>query len=538
MRDKASAPRSEVEASELPPQCWQRDLAERFLPVLVMFPEVERNSLDEGEVDFHPRDIRFVLGSVSQYPKERRKVAVLAWSDSFARSWPVPVLTITLVFYIVWLVRLLLPDEWWMSQTWISYGNATLLAYFFLLSAAALRQVGRAWAIAVSVLSIVGQLVVLEAFMDFGWEFYLTLILLMILTSRVWLELSGSRASPDGLLTSLSERRQEIRKWKRLSRQLKVRIRLDPAVLSEAFRALYARLQQRLSPQESQTYLQFLEGKPRNVGVHRKAYVKLREQYPNEYPVTTYARVERGEGEYQDIVAIQYWFAYYYNAWANNHEMDWEQVTVFVYLPSTCTDVKKAVPGACSFSAHNGGTVVPWVDVHKSEDGLRPTIYVARGSHANYARPGRHRPGITVGGLRFTRKDLALLTGSDGEYLDIAPRPESGVTLEAIELVYISEGAFDESEQVWIHRHVGKHSNDVYGVCKWDLRWLNLGGIWGSPGGILGGDSSPTSPPNQKAWDDPFVWLEECDPYTEQPAKAILQQGFFDSAYSSSMLEK
>src|SRR5207249_4717812 len=50
------------------------------------------------------------------------------------------------------------------------------------------------------------------------------------------------------------------------------------------------------------------------------------------YRRTMYARMIRGVKEYANYLAIQYWFPYFYNDWANKHQMDWEQVTVFAKL--------------------------------------------------------------------------------------------------------------------------------------------------------------------------------------------------------------
>jgi hypothetical protein len=48
------------------------------------------------------------------------------------------------------------------------------------------------------------------------------------------------------------------------------------------------------------------------------------------YPITAYAWVVSGRGRFEDYVSIQYWLPYFFDDWANVHEMDWEMVSVIV----------------------------------------------------------------------------------------------------------------------------------------------------------------------------------------------------------------
>ena len=93
---------------------------------------------------------------------------------------------------------------------------------------------------------------------------------------------------------------------------------------------------------------------------------------------TVYAHVTRYDdtGEY----AIQYWFLYLFNYRLNEHESDWEQITLRL-------DEDKQ-PVDAFYSQHNGGVVRPWSTVEK--DGEHPVDYPALGSHANYFTPGPH----------------------------------------------------------------------------------------------------------------------------------------------------
>jgi hypothetical protein len=78
-------------------------------------------------------------------------------------------------------------------------------------------------------------------------------------------------------------------------------------------------------------------------------------------------------------VAIEYWFLYLYNDFFDKHEADWEGVTVFL---------QGDVPLGVSYSQHQGRQWTPWASTSRSVD--TPTVYVARGSHADYPMPGQY----------------------------------------------------------------------------------------------------------------------------------------------------
>jgi hypothetical protein len=265
------------------------------------------------------------------------------------------------------------------------------------------------------------------------------------------------------------------------------------------------------------------------------------------YTRTAYARVARGKDRFKEYVVIQYWLAYFYNDWANIHQMDWEQVSVYVHL-SKKAHVTQAQARECAFSAHFGGIFSPWNEVSYQVSlgdhvGDHPVVYVAQGSHANYPKPGVFRPFMRVGGLKLTTKDLAFL-GGGGESLDHTLRIDAG-QISMPKVICIPEPC-DSKYGLWSHccgdhdcqscngdhkcaggRRQGSDCDfDKNKLCRYDFRWLNLKGLWGSPGGILGGDASPQSPTSQAAWKDPFAWLvdscERIDPTRSEPERILM----------------
>lgn len=95
-------------------------------------------------------------------------------------------------------------------------------------------------------------------------------------------------------------------------------------------------------------------------------------------PRVVYAHVTQYDdgGDY----AVQYWFLYVYNYRLNDHESDWEQITI--HLDSDRQPIE------AFYSSHATGQKRVWARMEK--DGAHPVDYAARGSHANYFTRGKH----------------------------------------------------------------------------------------------------------------------------------------------------
>jgi hypothetical protein len=89
-------------------------------------------------------------------------------------------------------------------------------------------------------------------------------------------------------------------------------------------------------------------------------------------------------------IDLQYWLWYPYNDYSPTvpagdlwqvHEGDWEAISVILDLGGK--------PLVAGYSQHSAGKRRDWAKVPKK--GLRPLVYVALGSHANYFSPGEIR---------------------------------------------------------------------------------------------------------------------------------------------------
>jgi VPS62-like protein len=111
--------------------------------------------------------------------------------------------------------------------------------------------------------------------------------------------------------------------------------------------------------------------------LHASRYRTFEQQLQRAQPrPTVYWRIARQLSTGR--MAIEYWFFYLYNDFADRHEGDWEHLTVFV---------ANGAPLGVAYSQHQGSTWSAWPATLTSD---HPVVYVAAGSHANYALPGSY----------------------------------------------------------------------------------------------------------------------------------------------------
>lgn len=125
------------------------------------------------------------------------------------------------------------------------------------------------------------------------------------------------------------------------------------------------------------------------------------------------------------------------------HVGDWEHVMLRFKTAGSA-------PEALWYSQHGNGQAFRYGAVEKDGDGVRPVVYVARGSHANYAIPGTHAHGIP---------NLNLPGGALEDYTD------KGRRWDALGSSWVY--AFDAES--------GKFT--AYGDAP--VAWLGFAGRWG-----------------------------------------------------------
>lgn len=110
-----------------------------------------------------------------------------------------------------------------------------------------------------------------------------------------------------------------------------------------------------------------------------------------------YGRVVRRDG----WIILQYWFFYAFNNWrsgffgVNDHEADWEMVTLYLYEP----ELGASRPEWVAYAAHNSSgddLRRRWDDPEVRKVGEHPVIYAGAGSHAGYFSPGEYMAELEI----------------------------------------------------------------------------------------------------------------------------------------------
>ena len=273
-----------------------------------------------------------------------------------------------------------------------------------------------------------------------------------------------------------------------------------PGIRARFRKVSHSELLEKISDNEV-SHIDLVPGvKPSNVAGFWQIYAAIQDK-DIKYPRKAYARIICGSRRYEDYLIIQYWLAYFFDDWANVHEMDWEMVSIVI---KKTEDSEK--PVACVYRAHVGGFRAAWKEVEKANDkgtrterGKHPIAYVANGSHACYFHDDPvHQATASLVGPRLSRLSN-IFPWIRNTFSDYVPSfVEGSKHFPGVELIPEpnSEGVWEEGE--W--------------------RWLNFTGRWGSKGRVSWSealrlpieDDGPVGLTRQgPCWNTPFTWIEE-----------------------------
>jgi hypothetical protein len=233
-----------------------------------------------------------------------------------------------------------------------------------------------------------------------------------------------------------------------------------------------------------------------------------------------YGHVTRDRG----FVALQYWFFYAMNDWrstfggVNDHEADWEQVTIFLADPPE----PDARPAWVAFSSHDEAGD----DLRRRQDdpdiewqGTHPVVYAGGGSHSGGYLPGDYLVTVEPPALR------RLLAGTRRLARVFLPwtRDREGTALGIPFIDYRrgdGAGIGPGAERPW---------NAV--LVDDETPWVrDYRGLWGlDTGDPFGGERAPSGPRYERTgsvrrcWSDPVGWagLDKETPSPEVERRAV-----------------
>ncbi|NLI18795.1 MAG: hypothetical protein GX427_08300 [Actinomycetales bacterium] len=230
---------------------------------------------------------------------------------------------------------------------------------------------------------------------------------------------------------------------------------------------------------------------------------------------TYYGRVSRDAG----YVILQYWFLYPMNDWrssfggVNDHEADWEQITVYV------TDEPEPRPTWVAFSSHDehGADLRRrWDDPDLDRVGEHPVVYVGAGSHSGAYLPGEYL--VTVAPELPRWIDAIRLT-----LARLSPWHEPGEL--TIGIPYIDYRRGDGLS-------IGPGQDEEWDavVIDDDTPWVHdYRGLWGlDTRDRFGGERAPAGPRYERdgrvrqSWGQPIAWADlDALPPTAEAARAL-----------------
>ena len=229
------------------------------------------------------------------------------------------------------------------------------------------------------------------------------------------------------------------------------------------------------------------------------------EQYPY------YGRVLERDG----WLVLQYWFFYCFNDWRsgfnglNDHEGDWEMVTIYLY-PNQAGDWQPEWVAYAMHEFEGDDQRRRWDDPEVERAGEHPVIYAAAGSHASYFRPGEYLAELKLP-LLSPLVSLARRLGLVWRRLlgeELAPQDPELEHLFDVPFVDYARGdglsLGPGQEKTWAEPHLISEAD------SWVSHFRGLWGMWvGDP---LMGENAPGGPMYdrfgqvRRAWYDPLGW--------------------------------
>ncbi len=204
-------------------------------------------------------------------------------------------------------------------------------------------------------------------------------------------------------------------------------------------------------------------------------------RYSEDLPAVVYAHVVQ-QDDRPDLLAVQYWFYWYYNDWNNKHESDWEGIQL-LFEASSIAEALAGEPVSVGYAQHEGGEQADWDASKLERDGTHPFVYSSAGSHASY-----------FGSALYMGR-----SGSEGFGCDNTDGPSDRFDPEVVVLPDSVDDPADE------------------------LAWLAFEGRWGER--QSGPFNGPTGPAAKGRWLEPIDWHDEL-----RPSSVVIPGGDTDGA--------
>ncbi len=242
------------------------------------------------------------------------------------------------------------------------------------------------------------------------------------------------------------------------------------------------------------------------------AALTYREMQGKEESYSYYGRVVEESG----WTVLQYWYFYPFNNWRsgyfglNDHEADWEMVSVFLYRNES-GDWQPEWLGYASHDFEGDDLRRRWDDPSLSQEGEHAIVYVGAGSHASFFQEGEYMTELVIPLLSPLLSLTKRLSGFWRKLMgeDLAPDEISGQHLFHIPFVDYARGEGKSlgsgQEMKW------SKATLIDEKVGWVQGYRGLWGLWTKD--PVTGENAPGGPMYDQAggvrrvWFDPLGWV-------------------------------
>jgi hypothetical protein len=239
--------------------------------------------------------------------------------------------------------------------------------------------------------------------------------------------------------------------------------------------------------------------------------IRYREMQGEKERFQYYGRVVEDE----DWTVLQYWFFYVYNDWRsgyfglNDHEGDWEQVSVYLFK----NDVGDWEPEWLAYASHDfeGDNLRRhWNDSQVEKVGEHPVVYIGAGSHASFFEPGEYLTELILPPLSPLMKRLRQISSGLRRLFGVENRPGQDEGYRIFSVPFIDYARGDG-------RKIGKGQQSKWAKpnligegTPWVSAYRGLWGWWAKD--PVMSENAPAGPMYdrfgsvRKAWYDPLGW--------------------------------
>ena len=181
-------------------------------------------------------------------------------------------------------------------------------------------------------------------------------------------------------------------------------------------------------------------------------------------------------------LALQYWLFYAYNDWNNLHEGDWEMIQL-VFDAKDARQALERRPVEVGYSQHEGAERAGWDDEKLQKVGVRPVVFPAAGSHANFFDDSLH--------IGSSAEQGVGCDDTRGPHVDLAPAvftiPGDPATARETFPWIAFEGRWGELQQAFFNGPTGPNLKTQWTEpIRWSEDWRSrsyavpTGGVFGT----------------------------------------------------------